>query len=73
MPDSAFKLTQNELDQITEVFKTYEVDPHQANMHPRVSHTDKQVSFLYFSFAVLFPSPFSNLRAIPIPPCILYA
>ncbi len=48
MPDSAFKLTQNELDQITEVFKTYEVDPHQANMHPRVSLTDKHVSFLYF-------------------------
>ena len=37
MPDSAFKLTPNELEQITDVFKQYEVDPNEATMYPRVS------------------------------------
>ncbi len=37
MPDSAFKLTPNELEQITDVFKQYEVDPNESTMYPRVS------------------------------------
>ena len=40
MPDSAFKVTSNELEKITDVFKTYEVDPQESTMHPRVSSAD---------------------------------